>query len=323
MTGLSEEMIKALKRSREKLSNEALDIIREFLKSSQHPDGGFTDRAGNQDPYYSVFGYFLAFAFDLEIQSETQKQFIESWKDNHTIDLIHAVSLMQCAILIEAHDIKNKNKKLSKIFSTSDLIASLIKAKLVKRVKAQHTDLLDIIERYRSNDGSFNHLKEKMAIGNIYATFLVWSLYQDLEINKRKNSDIFSCLSNLQLSDGSFVNVRSSSEGITSATSAGLIMQMAKGDSPISSSVSWLKNRFNSYGGCTLGENIPIADVLSTATALLALKIAGEPILDIASKTSDFINLHWDESGGFFGSIADMKADCEYSYYALLALGLI
>jgi len=33
--------------------------------------------------------------------------------------------------------------------------------------------------------------------------------------------------------------------------------------------------------------------------------------------------LHWDESGGFFGSIADMTCDVEYTYYALLGIGIL
>lgn len=320
---VNEEMSKALESSREKLSEEALSIIRKFLQSCLHPHGGFTDRAGKADPYYSVFAYFLAYVFNLEIPINAQKKFITSWKESHSIDLIHAVSLFQCSILIEALEIRDNNKKLSKLFSGSDFMKNQVKSKIVKRVKASHSDLLTIIEEYRSADAGFNHTNKRSPEGNIYATFLVWGLYQDLGISQKENEEMLACISKLQLSDGSYVNVSSSKEGITSATSAGLIMQMATGEEPNPDSVSWLKKRFNSQGGCTLAENIPMADMLNTATALLALKLAGEPMNDFASKTAAFINLHWDESGGFFGSIADMKADCEYSFYALLALGLI
>ena len=70
-------------------------------------------------------------------------------------------------------------------------------------------------------------------------------------------------------------------------------------------------------------EGVIIADLLSTSTVLLALKVAGESMSLYSDKCSEFINLHWDNSGGFFGSVADTRPDCEYTYYALLALGLI
>lgn len=323
MIDVNKEMINALERSRAKLSEEALALIRKFLESSLHSEGGFVDRAGKQDPYYSVFGYFLAFIFDLQIQIETQKNFIKTWKETHAIDLIHAVSLLQCLILIEAIDLKNRNKKLTEIFSRSAFVQNQVKSKLIKNAKTIHADLLNMIEEYRSEDGGFNHTGKKQSDGNIYATFLVWNLYRDLGLNENENRVILNGISKLRLNDGSYVNINSSNEGITSATSAGLIMQTAIDGNADTDTVRWIKNRFNTHGGCTLAEKIPMADVLNTATALLALKLSGEPMNPYTKKTTEFINLHWDESGGFFGSIADMKADCEYSFYALMALGLI
>lgn len=70
-------------------------------------------------------------------------------------------------------------------------------------------------------------------------------------------------------------------------------------------------------------KDVPVSDLLSTATALLALKLSGENMDSFAENSLNFINLHWDESGGFFGSIADMSCDVEYTYYALLALGVL
>ena len=83
------------------------------------------------------------------------------------------------------------------------------------------------------------------------------------------------------------------------------------------------KNMWNTHGGFIAAEGIGIADLLSTSTALLALKLSGESLELYSDKCTEFINLHWDNSGGFFGSVADTRPDCEYTYYALLALGLI
>jgi len=48
-----------------------------FVKASQHFGGGFTDRAGNPDLYYSLFGVLLASAMDMTGTLETHKQFIK------------------------------------------------------------------------------------------------------------------------------------------------------------------------------------------------------------------------------------------------------
>ena len=76
-------------------------------------------------------------------------------------------------------------------------------------------------------------------------------------------------------------------------------------------------------GGFKASSHVPIADLLSTATALLALKLSEEKMESFAENSLNFINLHWDESGGFFGSIADMTCDVEYTYYALLGIGVL
>lgn len=51
--------------------------------------------------------------------------------------------------------------------------------------------------------------------------------------------------------------------------------------------------------------------------------MACENLQHLAEKSIDFINLHRDKSGSFFGSIADMNCDVEYTYHALLGIGIL
>lgn len=48
-----------------------------FLKANQHSGGGFTDRAGNPDLYYSLFGVLLASSLEMTEALETHKRFIK------------------------------------------------------------------------------------------------------------------------------------------------------------------------------------------------------------------------------------------------------
>ncbi|HAF29884.1 MAG TPA: hypothetical protein DCG75_12650 [Bacteroidales bacterium] len=321
MIEVNKYILKTLEKSTSKLSNQAIKRIKEFLMLQLHHDGGFMDRAGNSDPYYSVFGYTLAFILDLEVPVNKQLIFVERWSDKNEIDFIHAVSLVQCKILISAMQLKSKGSSAGQFFQ-SKFISERVRKNIVKDVVQKSDDLLRIIESYRSQNNGYNQSFKNADYASTYATFLAWSLFQDLGLLVDE-AELLKSIQDLQKENGSFVNERNSSSGVTTATAAGLIMSKSLQVVNIEKSISWLKERWINQGGFVAAEGLPIADLLSTSTALLALKMADNSLVNYSEACTDFINMHWDNSGGFFGSVADMHPDCEYTYYALLALGLI
>lgn len=56
---------KILSQSIKILDSEASDNIKKYLKSTQTASGGFPDKAGNPDLYYTLFGYFLSEALGM------------------------------------------------------------------------------------------------------------------------------------------------------------------------------------------------------------------------------------------------------------------
>lgn len=321
MVEVNKYILETLDRSKSKLSNQAINRVREYLTSQMHSEGGFKDRAGNPDPYYSVFGYTLAFIFDLEIPVNKQLRFVERWSSKHEIDFIHAISLVQCKILISIINLKSQGK-IVKHISHSEFVKDLVQKKIVKEVIQKSNDLLKIIESYRSKNKGYNQSHKNADHASTYAAFLAWTLFQDLGLLSDEE-ELLRSIQNLRKEDGSFVNEKNSSSGVTTATAAGLIMSVSLKEVNVEKSISWLKSRWIGQGGFVAAESLPIADLLSTSTALLALKMADCSLANYSEACSDFISLHWDNSGGFFGSVADMHPDCEYTYYALLALGLI
>ncbi|NOQ24558.1 MAG: hypothetical protein GQ564_04275 [Bacteroidales bacterium] len=319
MLEVNNSILEALEQSRNKLSDEAINHIKKYLLTQLHSDGGFVDRAGNQDPYYSVFGYTLAFVFDLDISIEKQLSFLKKWTVNNEIDFVHAASLLRFYLLVLAIQFKSKDGLLAKKLSRSEFFKNQVRNKLVKKVIRENEDLLRIIELYRSKDNGFNHDSKNADKASVYATFLAWTLYQDLGITNNEVSMLESII-DLRKPEGYFVNESGSRAGVTTTTAAGLLMTLDQKDQ---NTILWLKNMWIKHGGFTATDGIAIADLLSTSTTLLALKLAGESMSPYSDKCTEFINLHWDNSGGFFGSVADTRPDCEYTYYALLALGLI
>ena len=80
-------------------------------------------------------------------------------------------------------------------------------------------------------------------------------------------------------------------------------------------------DRCHARGGFFASCSTPVPDLLSTATALHALSALHVPTAGLRDPCLDFVDSLWTNRGGFFGTWADDTVDCEYTFYALLALG--
>ena len=84
----------------------------------------------------------------------------------------------------------------------------------------------------------------------------------------------------------------------------------------------WLFSQCASGGGFLAIPAAPIPDLLSTATALHALAVTKFDLNTVKEKNLDFVDTLWHAKGGFYGNWTDSIVDCEYTYYALVTLGL-
>ncbi|NQU51251.1 MAG: hypothetical protein HQ522_01805 [Bacteroidetes bacterium] len=85
-----------------------------FLKSQQHKSGGFTDRAGNPDLYYSLFGFWLSLAAGSQNLLEKFELYINSQKENQSLGAIEQMAL----VLINAELLKtHKSQSLLSLFT--------------------------------------------------------------------------------------------------------------------------------------------------------------------------------------------------------------
>lgn len=71
-----------------------LDEIRNFLKCNQHESGGFKDRVGKPDLYYSLFGLWLAMALDEPESQNRLLAWIESRRPEKFQSVIEVASLI-------------------------------------------------------------------------------------------------------------------------------------------------------------------------------------------------------------------------------------
>lgn len=105
----------------------------------------------------------------------------------------------------------------------------------------------------------------------------------------------------------------------TNAVCCLIAMQHQMGKEPDEAHVDWLCQRQHPSGGFYASDMAPIPDLLSTAVALFTLRLIGVKAVD----ASDFIQVHWLDSGGFAPTLYDDYSDVEYVFYGLLALGTV
>jgi prenyltransferase beta subunit len=187
------------------------------------------------------------------------------------------------------------------------------------------TALLRQIEQFRSADGGFN-IVAGSGIGTAYACFLALGAYQDLKAEMPNAAGLDQCLQSLQTPDGAWTNelralAPKPTVGSTNATAAAVTVLRTLGQ-PIQPGVGpWLLACAHPQGGFLAAPQAPVPDLLSTATALHALAGLEMSFDDLAEPCLDFVDSLWTNEGGFYGHWPDEQVDCEYTYYALLALG--
>ena len=62
-----------------KLLGESTELVRGFLSSQQNPDGGFKDRTGRSDLYYTVFGLDALLSLQAEFPLEPVAAYLRSF----------------------------------------------------------------------------------------------------------------------------------------------------------------------------------------------------------------------------------------------------
>ena len=275
-----------------KLLGDSADLIRDFLRTQLTPAGGFADRAGNPDLYYTVFGLEGLFALRADLPTQQVLSYLRSQGDGAALDFVHLSCLCRCWAGMP-------------VDTKCDIPVSAI---------------LGRVESFRSADGGYAQ-EPGQAEGTIYGCFLALGAYQDLSIELPNLPGLLNCVNGLHAEDGGYANQRDLPFGLTPSTAAAVTL-LRQYHQPIPPDVGdWLLGRQHSEGGFYATPLAPIPDLLSTATALHALSGLHVDLDPIRDQTLDFIDTLWTSSGGFHGNWSDDHLDVEYTYYGLLALG--
>lgn len=284
------DMLEAVRSAPDLLRESGARVI-EFLREQFNADGGARDRAGESDLYYTVFALDGLAAMRAGPPTDATGVYLRSFGDGADLDLVHRACLARCWAAMPAGGLD------------ADTAGRIL----------QH------IETHRSTDGGYGPTPGGDS-GTVYHSFLALGAYQDLDRELPNPEGLGRCVSGLRAGDGAFANQRGLKLGTTPTTAAAVVL-LRELYLPVPPAVGdWLIARCDGRGGFRATPNAPLPDLLSTATALHALAALEVSVAGIRDKCLDFVDSLW-TGRAFRGHWADNVEDCEYTYYALLALG--
>src|SRR5262245_60523241 len=147
---------------------ESRDLVAAFLRSRLNPDGGFQNRTGESDLYYSVFGLEGLSALQEPLPAEAVTPFLRRFGDGGDLDFVHLCCLARCwaSISPDLNDVP--------VYG-----------------------ILSRLSAHRSSNGGF---------GSVYRTFLALNAYQDLRVPLPDPQSLLLSLAELRARDGGYAN---------------------------------------------------------------------------------------------------------------------
>ncbi len=271
---------------------DANELVCGYLRGQLNEDGGFKDRAGSSDLYYTVFGVEGAQALRAELPTDRIVDYVKSFGAGKDLDLVHLSCLARCD-------------------------ASLSNAALSPGARKA---MLDRLARFRTDSGGYANDPGRQT-ATVYGCFLALGAYQDLGAAFPHPEATREFLRRMETPDGAYSNEPSMQAGSTAATAAAIGFLRSFDYAARESAGDWLLDRAHHKGGFFAAPGAPVPDLLSTATALHALAALQVDLGGVREACVDFLDSLWTSRGSFLAHWAETEIDVEYTFYGLLALG--
>lgn len=286
------EMLQVARLAPTVLGEEASGLVVDFVMSQAHADGGFCDRDGEADLYYTSFAIDCLTALEAELPEEKLGAFLHSkLAIVKELDFVHLCCLARCFSAL----------------SSRPAVADL-------------APVYEAIESYRTADGGYNQ-DEDAETGSAYGSFLVYGAYSDHGCELPDPEGVARSLEALEVKGGAWSNDVELPIANVPATAAAVTLYRNLRLPIPEETPSWILESLHPTGGFLPFPMAPLPDLLSTAVALHALDGLQASFEDEKERILDFIDSLWTAAGGFHGTWDDDDLDIEYTYYGILALG--
>ncbi len=300
------------------LPAELVRQIGEYVLRQQCHDGGFPNRQGEPDIYYTAFALrtlALANILDPSLLSPTYH-----WLD--TLDPSQFPTMVSFYSLIQSRAIANYLRSREPIGKWEDF-----------RSRAS-----SCLSEFRTSDGGFAARRGSHST-TIYQTFLGLLCCELLDLSFPDLTSCTTWLSERQLADGGYADTATVPSSGTNPTAAAAAIWQMTGSVPPSVAeriLQFLRSVYVPHTGFTAHARITIPDLLSTFTGLWTAYALGDTTFIAADKLTAHVCCLQSPEGGFWAGpwevpgrisfLADAKhtaPDVEYTFYGLASLALL
>lgn len=275
------------------LSADRREQFQKFFLRFQDELGGFFGRQGESNLYYTAFalrGLFLLGVLEDQSILNPISDFLES--------------------------------RQKEDLSAADLVSLFFSESLLRLVQDRELSTADRdwslrqLERFRRPDGCYA-TSEKSAYSSTYQTFLAAAAFEILGAEKEKQSIPVEPILSRQREDGGFVELEKLHRSGTNPTAAAIGFLKMQGQMPSKKqkAVDFLLARQLPSGGFQANTKVPVADLLSSFTALVALDdLDARNQCHLNSLRKFVCSMQYPE-GGYYGADWDRQPDIEYLFY--------
>ncbi len=288
-TTISMQLMQTLQAGKERMNTTALERVVRFVNSQRTADDLFVNKSGEADLYYTSFGWLLSYVLGIRLDVDKMNAYLEE-VETETLDLVHYAAYMRCQMLC---DLMRKGMIR---FTLS----------MLRAIPVRDLSTFKVVP----------HQDSKAP----YTQFVWLSLLEDTQNEIENRQQVLNDLSAYQVGKGGYTNLKGHEVASTNATAAALMIKGQLETYKPSPAVYQLGQMQEVIGGFKAVKESPIPDLLSTATALFALRSYG---VEPRYQAADFVEAHWLESGGFAATLMEDESDVEYVFYGLLALGSV
>lgn len=265
------------------IDEQGRDEVFRFLLSQQNADGGFQDRGGRSDLYYSLFGMMLLKGSPL---ISPKGDLVD---DSRALQQIRQFIVYQSGLKIPG------------------FIEQCCLALLQKELKISRFIRIRALVKL-----SCSFWRERHSINLSYRSFVLFLTLDAVlpfqEILKRLSGRMLARIE---------VDVHSPcSEVAPKVVLRKMLNQNGEPDQEL------LRSFASESGGFRAFRHLELSDMLSTAVALFALGFAGSDLRLLKPAGLGFIQQNFVD-GAFLSGDGDQTADLEYTFYGLLALGVL
>lgn len=285
------QMIAHVRKAFVVLDEEGRAEVIHFIASQQNSDGGFNDRGGRSDLYYSLFAGMMLKAAKGESEIRNQKS-----GDRNP--------LPETRILKQSFQKFLSSQSIGKIPGFIELCSLVL---LQKNFKVRRFSKLNSVLAIGKA-----FWKERSSINLSYRSFVLF-LTLDAVLPIRW---LFKFAAR-KILERTIVDLESPCSEVAAKV---FLQKMLKHD--VTKEQELLTSFVCTEGGFKAFRHVEHADMLSTAVSLFALHLAGSDLRLLKPAGLIFIQENYAD-GAFLSGDGDATKDLEYTFYGMLALGIL